>query len=280
MDCPHYSSSNFKLRNKKTALGYQIYFCNNCHKQYNERTGSPFNRLQFATELIFEVVLWRLRYKLSFRNLAEMFLTRGFVFTHEAVREWEEKFAPFISNDLQNERRGKAGLIWRLDETTLKIGGEWYYLYRGIDTDGKLVDVRLSKVRDLEATENFFKQAVERVGHKPKQVTADKESSYPKAINKVLGRSVEHRTSHYLNNKMEQDHRELKGRYYPMRSFKTEKSAARFIAAFEEQRELFRFRRYHGHKVSLPLRRVGKFQELKAKFMQKKMVWRQSAMSL
>ena len=82
---------------------------------------------------------------------------------------------------------------------------------------------------------------------------------------------------------MEQDHRDLKGRYYPMRTFKTEQSAVRFISAFEEQRELFRFRRYHGHKVSLPLRRVhilGKFEELKAKFLKKKMVWRQSALSL
>ncbi len=68
-----------------------------------------------------------------------------------------------------------------------------------------------------------------------------------------------------------------------MRSFKTEESAARFIAAFEEQRELFRFRRYHGHRVSLPLQRVhilGKFQELKAKFLKKKMVWKQSAIPL
>ncbi len=97
MDCPHCSSSNFRVLNKKTVLGYQIYFCKNCNRQYNERTGSPYNRLQFATELVFEVVLWRLRYKLSFRNLAEMFLTRGFIFTHEAVREWEEKFTPFIS---------------------------------------------------------------------------------------------------------------------------------------------------------------------------------------
>lgn len=210
-----------------------------------------------------------------------MFLTRGFVFTHEAVREWEEKFAPLISNDLKSERRGKAGVRWRIDETKIKIGKDWYYLYRAIDTNGKLVDVWLSKVRDLEATENFLAQAVETVGHKPKQVTTDKESSYPKAINKVLGGNVEHRTSHYLNNKLEQDHRDLKGRYYPMRSFKTEESAARFIAAFEEQREFFQYRRYHGHKISLPLQRVhivGKFRELKEKFLKKKMVWKQNAM--
>lgn len=232
---------------------------------------------------MFEVVLWRLRYKLSFRNLAEMFLTRGFVFTHEAVREWEEKFAPLLSQDLKKERQGKAGVRWRADEVKLKIGTEWYYLYRAIDTEGKLVDVRLSAVRDLEATEAFLKQAVETVGHKPKQITTDKEVSYPKAINKVLGHKVEHRTSHYLNNKLEQDNRGIKQRYYPMHNFKTPESADRFCHAFEEQREWFRFRSHHNHKVSLPLRRVTtltKFQQLRDKFLNFKLVWKQQVLPL
>ncbi len=210
-----------------------------------------------------------------------MFLGRGITFTHEAVREWEEKFAPLITDELKSGRRGKVGTRWRVDETMLKIGGEWHYLYRAIDTDGKLVDVRVSKVRDKAATEAFFKQAVATVGHKLKQVTTDKEVSYPKAIKKVLGRRVEHRTSQYLNNKIEQDHRSIKERYYPMRGFKTFRSAERFCHSFEEQREYFRFRPKHKAKVSLPLQRVGfttKFEELREKFLKKKKVWKQSAM--
>jgi hypothetical protein len=68
---------------------------------------------------------------------------------------------------------------------------------------------------------------------------------------------------------MEQDHRGIKGRYKPMLGFKSVESAARFVQAYKEQRELFRFRRYHKHNVSLPLRRVhiiGKFEELKDMF--------------
>jgi putative transposase len=213
--------------------------------------------------------LWRLRYKLSFRDLAEIFLTAGFIFSHEAVREWEEKLAPLISDELKSERKGKAGNRWRADETLLKIKGELHYLNRAIVTDGKLVDVKLSKVRDLQTTEACFKQAVETVGHKPIQITTDKEVSYPKAINKVLGGNVEHRTICYLNNKMEQNHRGIKARDKPMLGFKSVESAGRFSQAYEEQRELFRFRRYHKHKVSLPLRQVpilGKFEELKEKF--------------
>ena len=283
MDCPHCASRNTFERSVKTKQSYRCYHCRNCLKFFNERTASPFNRLRFTTDLIFEVVLWRLRYKLSFRDLAEIFLTRGFVFTHEAVREWEEKFAPLLAEELKAERKGKATKRWRADETMLKIKGEYYYLYRSIDSEGKLVDVKLSKVRDLETTEEFFKQAVETVGHKPEQVTTDKEVTYPKAINKILGRKVEHRTNRYLNNKMEMSHRGIKGRSKPMLGFKSPESAARFCRAFEEQREHFRFRHHHNHQVSLPLQRVhilGKFEELKAKFKSRKLIWKQSTLSL
>jgi len=283
MDCPHCSSSRTFERKAVTKHGYKCYRCRNCLKFFNERTFSLFNRLRFTADLIIEVVLWRLRYKLSFRDLAEIFLTRGFIFSHEAVREWEEKFAPLISDELKSDRKGKAGNRWRADETLLKIKGELHYLYRAIDTESKLVDVKLSKVRDLQTTEAFFKQAVETVGHKPIQLTTDKEISYHTAINKMLGRKVEHRTIKYLNNKMEQNHRGIKARYKPMLGFKSFESAAWFSQAYEEVRELFRFRRYHKHEVSLPLRRIhiiGKFEELKEKFKNRKLIWKQSAMAL
>ena len=76
------------------------------------------------------MVLWRLRYKLSLRDLAEMFLVRGFEFTHEAVRDWEARFAPRISRQLRSQRRGKAGQSWYIDETYIKVAGKWHYLYR------------------------------------------------------------------------------------------------------------------------------------------------------
>jgi transposase-like protein len=78
------------------------------------------------------VVLWRVRYKLSLRDLAEMFLDRGVIFTHEAVREWETKFAPVLSETLRKQRRGKVGASWYADETYLKVKGRWTYLYRAI----------------------------------------------------------------------------------------------------------------------------------------------------
>ncbi len=62
------------------------------------------------------VILWRVRYKLSLRDLAEMFLERGFAFTHEAVREWEARFAPLVADKLRAKRKGQAGRSWRVDE--------------------------------------------------------------------------------------------------------------------------------------------------------------------
>jgi putative transposase len=86
---------------RSTALGYPTFRCAACRRSFNERTGTPFNFLEYPTDIVLLVVLWRLRYKLSLRDLAEMFLERGFVFTHEAVREWEERFAPLLTERLR-----------------------------------------------------------------------------------------------------------------------------------------------------------------------------------
>ena len=87
---------------------------------FNERTGTPFNFLEYPTDIVLLVVLWRLRYKLSLHDLAEMVLERGFVFTHEAMREWKERFAPLLTECLRAKRPGKAGRSWDVDETSIK----------------------------------------------------------------------------------------------------------------------------------------------------------------
>jgi len=103
----------------------------------------------------------------------------------------------------------------------------------------------------MEAAKRFFKGAREAVGHKPEKVTTDGHDSYPRAIRRILGRRVIHRTNRYLNNRLEQDHRGIKQRYYPMRGFGNFQSAARFCRAFDEQRDYFRHRTTPKEKVSL-----------------------------
>lgn len=223
-------------------LGYKVFRCRACHRVFNERTNTPFNPLQFPADIVLLVVLWRLRYKLTLRDLAEMFLVRGFEFTHEAVRDWEARFAPVITQQLRSRRKGKVGKSWYCDETYVRVHGKWCYRYRAIDRDGILIDSMLSEHRDIEAAKRFLSQAREVTGSVPERVTTDGHESYPRAIRRVLGRKVKHRTSRYLNNRLEQDHRGIKQRYYPMRGFGSFHAAARFCRAFDEQKDYFRYR--------------------------------------
>ena len=181
-------------------------------------------------------VLWRLRYKLSFRDVAELLLQRGFEVTHETVREWEFRFAPLLTDRLRTKRRGRAGTSWYLDETYVKVAGRWCYLYRAIDRDGQLIDSMLSEHRDKHAARLFLRRLIAVTEAKPLRVTTDQHAAYPKAIRWILGRKATHRTTQYLNNYTEQSHRGIKQRYYPMLGFGSFESASRFCAAFEELR--------------------------------------------
>ena len=163
---------------------------------YNERTGTAFNEVHYPTDVVLLVVLWRIRYKLSLRDLVEMFSVRGYEFSHETVRDWEARFAPLLTAQLRAKRRGQAGASWYVDETYVKVKGAWHYLYRAIDRAGNLVDTMLIRTRDLVAAKAFFKQAVATVGHKPERVTTDKHAAFPRAIRRLLGRKVLHRTNH------------------------------------------------------------------------------------
>jgi putative transposase len=256
MDCPHCQSSATTERPERTELGYHRFRCRTCSGGFNERTGTLFNRLQYPTDVICLVILWRLRYKLSLRDLAEMFLERGVVFTHEAVREWEAKLAPVLSETLRKHRRGRVGRSWYCDETYIKVKGCWTYLYRAIDRDGNLVDVYLSVTRDRAAAEAFFRSARTVTEVVPDRVTTDGHSSYPGAIRVELGHRVIHRTNRYLNNHLEQDHRGIKQRAHPMCGFKSFVSAERFCRAYDELRDFFRARSQRKELVPLGVQRV------------------------
>ncbi len=255
MRCPYCDTMTTAEQPKRTALGYRTFRCRACHRTFNERTGTPYNHLQYPTDLVLLVVLWRLRYKLSLRDLAEMFLERGFVFSHEAVRDWEARFAPLLTDRLRAKRRGHGGTKWHADETYIRVDGHWCYLYRAIDREGNLIEALLSEKRDMDAAQRFFAQALDIVGRAPAQVTTDGHDAYPRAIRETLGPGVRHRTSRYKNNRIEQDHRGIKQRYYPMRGFSDFAAAARFCAGFEEQRQYFRAQARSGEQVSLAERR-------------------------
>ena len=144
------------------------------------------------------MVLWRLRYRLTLRELAEMFLLRANVFSHQTIHDWEAKLTPLLADEFRRRRHGKGGARdrrWHIDETYLQVGGLWAYLYRAIDRDGHLVDTMFSEHRDMAAAQAFVRSARLVTGQVPTQVTTDGHGSYPPAIRSTLGRPVVHRNS-------------------------------------------------------------------------------------
>src|SRR4051812_10191070 len=251
MNCPHCQNDDTRKLDRATELGYARFRCRRCGRRFNERTGTPFNHLEFPTDVVFQVVVFRLLFKRSLRDLVRLFLMRGYEFTHETVRDWEERFAPLLAEQLRRRRQGKIGRRWYVDETYLKVKGRWCYLYRAIDHEGNLVDSMLSATRDRAAAQRFFRSTLSVADEAPEQVTTDGHDSYPRAIREVLGTDVEHRDNAYLNRRIEQDHRGIKQRYYPMLGFGAFSSARRFCSAFEEVRQYFRPRRKRKQFVSL-----------------------------
>ena len=187
MTCPHCESTAPTERPDRTELGYRRFRCRDCRRGFNGRTGTPFNRRPYPTDVVCLVVLWRFRYQLSLRELAEMFLQRGITVTHEAVRAWESTHAPLLSEALRKRRDSQVGNRWYVDGTYFRVQGQWQYLYRAMDRDGHLMDVRLSDTRGLAVAEAFFRSAWIVTGVAPDRITTDGHDPYPRAIRHVFG---------------------------------------------------------------------------------------------
>ena len=119
MECVACGGAAISERPERTAQGYRRFRCRDCGKQFNERTGGSLNRTQYPSEVIALVVFWRLRYKLSLRDLPEMFLLRGIEFTYEAVRDWEAKLTPLLIDNLRRAEVVVAGSAARGTSTKL-----------------------------------------------------------------------------------------------------------------------------------------------------------------
>ncbi|MGK7911787.1 MAG: IS6 family transposase, partial [Synechococcus sp.] len=215
MNCPHCTSSNTTRLKRTTNLGYSVFRCHTCDRTFNERTGTPFNFIEVPTDIVFQVLFSRVRFKLSLRDLVEFFLLRGFEFTHETVRDWEDRFTHIFIEELGSKRRGKVNRDWFVDETYVRIRGPWCYLYGASDSGGNLTDSRLSQKRDMAAAKAFCRQALEVAEQAPEHVVTDGLASYPRAIAEELGTEVKHEVRGCQGDPVEQSHRPIKARYYP-----------------------------------------------------------------
>jgi len=181
-------------------------------------TGRHFDRL-----LIIQAVRWYITYKLSYRDVCELMAERGVTLVHTTVMRWVQCYVPVFEKRWKKYAR-PVGLSWRVDETYIRVKGKWTYLYRAVDKQGRTVDFLLSEHRDKAAANRFFKKAIGN-NKAPQKITLDGYEATHQAVadlqaEGVLSATVEVRTSKYLNNLIEQDHRRVKQRYYPMLGFK------------------------------------------------------------
>ena len=185
----------------------------------------------FDWEIIILCVRWYLRY------LVEMMAERGLHLAHTTIMRWVQRYVPEFEKRWNRYER-RVGRSWRMDETYLKVRGRWVYLYRAVDRDGNTVDFRLSPNRDTAAARAFFRKALRRQGCAPVSITLDGYAASHRAVremqqDRLLPQSTKLRSSKYLNNLIEQDHRGIKSRTRPMLGFKNYDSAVITIGGVE-----------------------------------------------
>jgi putative transposase len=191
-------------------------------------------RMHYPLDVMLTCVRWYSAYPLSFRHLEEMMAERGVVVDHATVHRWAIKILPVLAAVFRRRKR-PVGTSWRMDETYVKVAGEWKYLYRAVDRDGDTIDFLLRAKRDRAAARKFLERAIDLHGV-PEKITIDKSGANTAAIESIQadsGADIEMRQNKYLNNIVEQDHRAIKRRVRLMLGFKSFRCASILIAGIE-----------------------------------------------
>jgi len=196
-----------------------------------------FKGHRFPEDIILSSIRWYLSYSLSYRNIEEMMLERGVCIDHSTINRWVLKFTPIIEKKFRKSK-GPVGTSWRMDETYIKIKGKWHYLYRAVDKQGRTIDFLLTIKRNRKAAKRFFAKAIKSSGQ-PEKINIDKSGANKAGINDInkesdiLKPDIEIRQCKYLNNVVEQDHRNIKRIVRPMLGFQSFQSARVVIAGIE-----------------------------------------------
>jgi transposase-like protein len=192
-------------------------------------TRSAFAGFRFPSDVIVLAVGWCLRFGLSYRDVEDLLAERGIeVVDHVTVYRWVQRFTPLLA-EAARPCRHRVGDRWFVDETYVKVAGQWRYVYRAIDQFGQVIDVFVSPRRDGASARRCFERAIGTTKITPSEVVTDLAPTYPMALEELLP-AARHRTEQYANNQVEADHGRLKARLRPMRGLKQDRSARVIIA--------------------------------------------------
>ena len=172
-----------------------------------------FKRHRYPTIIIQQGVYYKFRFTLSYRDIEELMEIRGVEVDHSTIQRWVFKFSPEIEGNM-HRRKQQVCDSWRMDETYIKVGGQDRYLYRAVDKFGNTVDFLITKRRMKGSAQKFFNKAIGNNG-KPRVINIDKSGSNLTAIravnrNNFWKKNIKVRQCKYLNNIVEQDHRNIK----------------------------------------------------------------------
>ena len=198
-----------------------------------------FKGAQFPQDVILHAVFFYVRYGVSYRDLEEILAERGVVVDHATLNLWVVRYASDLAAVAQR-RKSTTAPSWRLDETYVKVRGEWCYLYRAVDRNGQTLDFMLSEHRDEAAALRFLAQAISSNGL-PRACAIDKSGANTAALKEINAalrkvgsdRRIRVFRSKYLHNIVEQDHRGVKRRIRPMLGFKSFRSATATLDGIE-----------------------------------------------
>jgi putative transposase len=195
-----------------------------------------FKHHRYPRAIILQVVYFKLRFTLSYRDVEELMQIRGVDVDHSTIQRWVFKFSPTIEKNM-HKRKYQVGDSWRMDETYIKVGGKDRFLYRAVDKEGNTVDFLLTKRRQKMSAQKFFNKAIGNNG-RPRVINIDKSGTNKMAIWLVNRRAasikkIKIRQCKYLNNIVEQDHRSIKRRIGICTGFKEFESAQRTLSGIE-----------------------------------------------
>ena len=145
---------------------------------------TDFKWRHYQGQIILNCVRWYCKYGISYRDLEEMMSERGIEVDHTTLYRWVQHYAPEMQKRLTYFWRPRLGLSWRVDETYIKVKGQWTYLYRAIDKHGSTIDFYLSRTRNAKAAKRFLGKALRGLKdwEKPRSINTDKAPAYGVAI--------------------------------------------------------------------------------------------------